>query len=57
MTDAEFITLVSQMRFAQRAFFANRSGYELWRAKAMEVEIDKELKRRAVEASRKDSTQ
>lgn len=56
MTDREFAELVRKMRVAQQAYFQCRAPSNLNRAKALEREVDEELKRRKVAEAPKQET-
>ena len=43
MTDAEILTLVSQMRAAQKRYFKYRTGTTLNESKELERQVDKAL--------------
>lgn len=45
MTAREFFYLVSQMREAQNEYFRERDQRTLRRARALEIEVDKEIAR------------
>lgn len=45
MTSREFFFLVSNMRRAQRDYFNTREQLDLRRARALEIEVDKEIDR------------
>lgn len=45
MTSREFFFLVSNMRRAQRDYFNTREQLDLRRARALEIEVDREIDR------------
>lgn len=45
MNSREFFFLVSNMRRAQRDYFNTREQLDLRRARALEIEVDKEIDR------------
>lgn len=45
MTAREFFYLVAQMREAQNDYFRERDQHTLRRARALEIEVDKEIAR------------
>ena len=45
MNPEQFFNKVAEMREAQKAYFANRDTTTLRRSKALEAEIDREIKR------------
>lgn len=45
MNSREFFYLVSQMREAQREYFADRTPQGLRRARALEGDVDREIRR------------
>lgn len=56
MKDREFLELVRRMRAAQRVYFQCRAPSDLNRAKALEREVDEELKRREMAEAPKQAT-
>ena len=45
MTAKEFFYLVAQMRAAQKAYFATKNGTAFRAARALENDVDREIKR------------
>ena len=56
MTDREFVELVRRMRLAQNTYLLIRASSDLNRAKALEREVDEELKRREMVEAPKQAT-